>query len=233
MFIKKLFKDFYYTKLIIMATTKSQRKRSRPVQKQSPFKKKSFVYGLLLIVLIVIIASAVVLLSNNNNENNNEQTGNPIAVIDTSMGIIKVELYQDLVPITVNNFVKLANEGFYDGLVFHRVIDGFVIQGGGFEPDGTQHNSDQITFETNPNALHDDGAIAMASTGAGVGGTNQFYICDGAQHGLDGNYAVFGITIEGLDVVKEIASVDTTTKYGMSDWPTNDVIINSITIENQ
>ena len=112
---KKFFKLLSYSDAVkTMTTAKSQRKRSRPVQKQSPFKKKSFIYSLLLIVLIVIIASAVVLLSNNNNENNNEQTGNPIAVIDTSMGTIKVELYKELMPITVENFVNLANDGFYD-----------------------------------------------------------------------------------------------------------------------
>ncbi len=220
-----------------MASKKvSQRKRSRPVEKQSPFKNKGLVIGIIVVVIIVAVgAGAFIVLNQNSGGNNNgdTSTGNPIVIIDTSMGTIKVELYKDLVPNTVDNFVKLANDGFYDGLVFHRVIDDFVIQGGGFEPDGTQHNSDQIEFETDPDALHDDGAIAMASTGAGVGGTNQFYICDGAQHGLDGNYAVFGITIEGLDIVKEIASVETTTKYAMSDWPTNDVIINSMIIENQ
>ena len=214
-----------------MASVKSQRKRSRPVQKKSPLEPKGVKIGIILIILIVIIISAYILLMGTDEE----PQGNPIAIINTSMGTIKVELYQDLVPNTVENFIDLANDGFYDGLVFHRVINDFVIQGGGFESDGTQHNSDQISFETHPDARHVDGAIAMASTGAGVGGTNQFYICDGAQSGLDDSYAVFGVTIEGIEVVREIAALDpenTTTKYGMQNWPIDDVFINSITIEN-
>lgn len=161
---------------------------------------------------------------------------NPISLIDTSMGMIVIELYEDKVPNTVENFIKLANDGFYDGLVFHRVINDFMIQGGGFESDGTQHNSDQISFETDPDVRHVDGAISMASTAAKAGGTNQFFICDGAQNGLDDDYAAFGVTIEGIDVVRAIAALDpehTTTKNGMQNWPVDNVIINSITIENQ
>ena len=160
---------------------------------------------------------------------------NPIAVIDTSMGAIKVELYQDLVPNTVENFIKLANDGFYDGLVFHRVIDDFMIQGGGFETDGSKKESPYgtIDLEINEEVRHVDGAIAMARTSDPNSATSQFYICDGSQSFLDDQYAAFGVTIEGIDVVREIAALDpehTTTKYGMQNWPEDDVIINSIII---
>ncbi len=160
---------------------------------------------------------------------------NPIALIDTTKGTIVVELFKDKVPNTVENFINLANMGFYNGLVFHRVIDDFVIQGGGSRPDGTQKDSPfgTINLEINPEVRHIDGAIAMARTSDPNSATSQFYICDGAQPNLDNNYAAFGVTIEGIDVVRAIASVSTTTKYGMTDWPIEDILINNIKIENQ
>ena len=163
----------------------------------------------------------------------------PIALIDTSMGTIKVELYIDKVPNTVQNFIDYANDGFYDGLVFHRVIDGFMIQGGGFYPDGTQKETDEpIDLEIHPEALHVDGAIAMARTSYPDSATSQFFINDGAQSqlepgGVDPNgYAVFGVVIDGMDIVRSISDVATTTKHSMQNWPVDDVIINSITIES-
>ncbi|MEA2053915.1 MAG: peptidylprolyl isomerase [Candidatus Thermoplasmatota archaeon] len=168
-----------------------------------------------------------------------ENENNHIAVIKTSMGTMKVELYEDKMPATTKNFIKLANNGFYNGLVFHRVIDNFMIQGGGFYPNGTNKESPYgpIDFETNPDLQHVDGAISMARTTDPNSATSQFFICDGAQHFLDGQYAAFGRVIEGMDVLEAIASVDTTTKntpYGpMQDWPVDEVIINSITIEEQ
>ena len=162
---------------------------------------------------------------------------NPVVVMNTSMGTMMIEIYKDKMPITSQNFEKLVESGFYDGLVFHRVIDDFVIQGGGFYPNGTYKESPYgpIPLETNPDVTHVDGAISMARTSDPNSATSQFFICDGAQHYLDGQYAAFGKVIEGMEVVRAIASVETTTKntpYGqMQDWPVNDVIIESITIE--
>jgi peptidyl-prolyl cis-trans isomerase B (cyclophilin B) len=162
---------------------------------------------------------------------------NPIAFIDTSMGMIAVELYEDKVPNTVNNFVDLANDNFYEDLVFHRVIDDFMIQGGGFKTDGTKKESPYgtIDLEINPEVRHLDGTIAMARTSDPNSATSQFYICDGKQSHLDDNYAAFGKVIKeiGMGVVRNIASVDTTQKNGMNDWPVVDVIINSISIEDE
>jgi peptidyl-prolyl cis-trans isomerase A (cyclophilin A) len=163
-----------------------------------------------------------------------DSSGNRIAVIDTTMGTIRVQLYEDKMPITTANFIKLANDGFYDGLVFHRVIDNFMIQGGGFYPNGTQKRDPYgtIKLETSPDVLHVDGAISMARLSSPVdSATSQFFICDGAQSSLDGQYAAFGKVIDGMDVVRAIAAVKTTTKYvSYENWPVNDVIINSITI---
>ena len=162
------------------------------------------------------------------------ENNNPIALIDTSEGTIAVELFIDKVPNTVTNFIDLATSGFYKNLVFHRVIDDFMIQGGGFKTDGTRKESPfgTIDLEINPEVRHVDGAIAMARTSDPNSATSQFYICDGAQSYLDDDYAVFGVVIYGMNVVRNIASVETTTKYGMQDWPVEDVMINDITIGN-
>ncbi|MEM0467165.1 MAG: peptidylprolyl isomerase [Candidatus Thermoplasmatota archaeon] len=188
---------------------------------------------ILFVVVLIVIGLSLVILLQQPGSNNETPKGNPIAVITTTMGTIRVELFADKVPTTVENFVKLANDGFYNGLVFHRVIDNFMIQGGGFYPDGTPKESPYgpINLEINPEVRHVDGAISMARTNDPNSATSQFFICDGPQSFLDDNYAAFGVVIEGLDVVREIASVETTTKYTyMQDWPVTDVIINSITI---
>jgi len=165
---------------------------------------------------------------------------NSIAVMNTTMGTIILELYEDKMPITAANFIKLANDGFFNGLVFHRVIDDFVIQGGGYYPNGTQKISpyDPINLEINPDVHHLDGTIGMARTSDPNSATSQFFIDDGAQPRLDYNssnpnpngYAAFGRVVVGIDVVHAIAAVETKTRYFMKDWPVTDVIINSVTI---
>jgi len=230
-----------------MASKKTAHARKRANEKAN--KKNSFNPLILTSIIIVVIVVAVVvgftLFSGNddntNNGNNNPPVtnGNPVAIINTSMGTIKVELYEDKAPNTVQNFVNYAESGFYNGLVFHRVIDNFVIQGGGFEPDGTykQPIYDPIDLEINSDLKHVDGAIAMARTSSPNSATSQFFIDDGAQPslepgGVDPNgYAVFGKVINGMNVVRAIAAVPTTTKNGMQDWPVENVIINSVTIE--
>jgi cyclophilin family peptidyl-prolyl cis-trans isomerase len=164
---------------------------------------------------------------------------NSIAVMNTTMGTILVELYEDKMPLTTANFIALANDGFYNGLVFHRVIKNFVIQGGGYYPNGTEKISPYgpIDLEINPAVHHLDGTIGMARTSDPDSATSQFFIDDGAQPHLEANgsdpngYAAFGRVVVGIDVVRAIARVETMTKYVfMDDWPVNDVIINSITI---
>jgi len=217
--------------------SESDRKRSRPVTKASAATKlirnKLALGVVLLLIFIIVIAGAYVVFFNNKDTSNNVST-NPIAIIDTSMGIIKVELYEDKMPITTENFIKLAKDGFYNGMIFHRIKANFMIQTGGYLPDGSQKSSPygNIQFETS-DVKHVDGAISMASTGAKVGGSAQFFICDGAQSFLDGNYAVFGVTIEGIDIVRTIAAQPHADSGDGTGKPTTDIIINSITIENQ
>jgi parallel beta-helix repeat protein len=155
-------------------------------------------------------------------------------VIETSLGDMLLDIYPNIMPITSTNFKLLADIDFFDGLVFHRVIENFVIQGGGYYPNGTQKDSPfgPINLETHPDVLHVDGAISMARTSNPNSATSQFFICDTAQPHLDGNYSAFGKITEGFDVLQIITSVETTMKYGLSNWPVDDVIIYSISVEN-
>ena len=112
------------------------------------------------------------------------KTPNRIAVLETSLGTIKFELYEDKAPVTTANFIKLAESDFYDGLIFHRVMNDFVIQTG--DPTGTGFggSEESIPLEINESLTHTDGAVGMARSSAPNSATSQFYICDGAQHGL-------------------------------------------------
>ena len=144
-------------------------------------------------------------------------------------GIIKAELYPDTAPITVENFVKLIEDNFFDGLIFHRVISGFMIQGGGYTADGQQKEAESIKgeFDKNgvPNPLkHTRGVLSMARTMFPNSASSQFFIMhDDAPH-LDGQYAAFGKVTDGMDVVDEIAETVT----DMSDRPLEDQIIKTI-----
>ena len=160
-------------------------------------------------------------------------SANPIATLTMNDGgVIKIELYPDIAPITVDNFVKLCNEGFYDGLIFHRVIKGFMIQGG--DPEGTGMGGPGYSikgeFEQNgvKNDLkHTEGVISMARSADPDSAGSQFFIMHKTSPHLDGVYAAFGKTIEGMDVVNKIA--ETRTDWG--DRPLEDQVIKSITIE--
>jgi len=200
---------------------------------------------LAVIAIVIVIAVAVRYMGSNtdgdqnNGDNINGDTpeGNSIAVFDIkNIGTFKIELFEDKTPITAGNFVKLVNDGFYDGMTFYRISDNFMIQAGRYFPDGSENQSPygNIEFETHADVKHVDGAISMASTGAGVGGSGEFFICDGAQSFLDGNYAPFGVVVEGIDVVRSIAAQphDNSNPAG-GGVPNEDIIINSITIESQ
>jgi cyclophilin family peptidyl-prolyl cis-trans isomerase len=155
--------------------------------------------------------------------------GNRIAVIETSMGAITAELHETRAPNTTANFIGLAERGFYDGLIFHRVINDFMIQGGCPEGTGTGGSGKTIKLEIHPELTHVDGALAMARSQHPDSASSQFYICDGAQSRLDGQYAAFGRVIDGMDVVRAIAEVET----GSHDKPVEAVVITKISIETQ
>ena len=130
------------------------------------------------------------------------------AVIETNKGNMTIELFADAAPKTVNNFVFLAREGFYDGVTFHRVIENFVIQGG--DPTGTGRGGPGYTFEDevqgNPHR-HETGTLSMANAGPNTNGS-QFFICHSPQPHLDGRHTVFGKVSAGMDVVNQIEEGD-------------------------
>lgn len=145
------------------------------------------------------------------------------------------ELKENDAPNTCDNFMRYVSDEYFDGLIFHRIIDGFMIQGGGFYPGMTEKQTTYppINLEISQNLRHIDGAVAMARTNDENSATSQFYICDGPQTSLDNSYAVFGQVVSGMDVVRAISQVSTTTDGGHSDVPANDVTIISARLGTQ
>lgn len=157
------------------------------------------------------------------------KVANRIAVFDTNMGEFEIELFEDKTPITTKNFIDLAQEGFYDEVIFHRIIDGFMIQGG--DPTGTGMGGPGYTIEDEftPELTHEsEGILSMANTGRPHTGGSQFFITLAATPWLDGHHTVFGKVIKGMEVVREIGHV----KTGPQDRPVHDVVINKITIKD-
>ena len=149
---------------------------------------------------------------------------NKIVEFSTNMGVFKVELYNDKAPLTVGNFMKLVDQGFYNGLIFHRVIPGFMIQGGC--PHGTGRGGPGYTIkdEFHPNLRHDShGILSMANAGPNTGGS-QFFITVKPTPWLDKHHAIFGKVTEGYEVVEKISKVE----RDRNDKPMKDVVINSI-----
>ena len=230
------------------------RRRSRPVQKRSKVeaikRNKPAMFLAIAIVIMLVLSVFYVILGNEEDteedtcdyQNDPEYlsaingTTYPVAVIEVKdKCAMAIELYDDKMPITCNNFIRLVEDGFYDGMIFHRTSDDFMIQTGSTFPDGTTKESPygNIQFETS-DVKHVDGAISMASTAAGVGGSSQFFICDGEQSFLDGNYAAFGKLIYGWDTLRDIADdpQDDSSPAG-GGKPLTDIIINRIYIAQE
>jgi cyclophilin family peptidyl-prolyl cis-trans isomerase len=145
------------------------------------------------------------------------------ATLHTNHGAIEVELYDDDAPKTVDNFVKLARDGFYDGVIFHRVIPDFMIQGG--DPTGTGRGGPGYTFEDEQNEHGvDRGALAMANSGPNTNGSQFFIVTADSCAWLNGKHTVFGRVTNGMDVVDAISNVDA----DASDKPREDVVIEHV-----
>ena len=173
-----------------------------------------------------------------NNESVAEKTMKDTVLAEIEMkdgGVIKLELYHNIAPITVENFVKLAESGFYDGLIFHRVISGFMIQGGDPKGNGTGGPGYTIKGEFAANGIvnnisHKRGVISMARRGDSYDSAgSQFFIMHVDYVGLDGQYAAFGKVTEGLDIVDRIAAVAT----DYNDKPLTDQTIKTIRITDK
>uniref|UniRef100_A0A7C4M2T6 Peptidyl-prolyl cis-trans isomerase n=1 Tax=candidate division CPR3 bacterium TaxID=2268181 RepID=A0A7C4M2T6_UNCC3 len=166
---------------------------------------------------------------------NNENINNQIAIIETNQGVIKIELFKSEAPKTVENFVKLANEGFYNGVKFHRVIKDFMIQGG--DPLSKDESKKDLWGTGDPGYKFDDepvnrdykrGIVAMANSGPNTNGS-QFFIMHQDNLSLPKSYTIFGNVIEGIEIVDKIANTQTNEK----DQPLENMTIEKITIETK
>ena len=199
------------------------------------------------ITVLIIIVTAVALIfflspidQKDQTEYYPEEDQMSLVTIFTSAGEIHLELDADNAPITVANFLKLAEDGYYAGTIFHRIIEGFMVQGGGLDEDMSPKstNTDPIQNEANNGLKNDRGTIAMARTMDPHSATGQFFINhkdnDFLNHTAETSqgwgYAVFGSVIDGMDVVDQIALSTTSTVGGYADAPLEPTIIHSVTV---
>jgi len=199
------------------------------------------------ITILIIIVTAVALIfflspidQKDQTEYYPEEDQMSLVTISTSAGEIHLELDADNAPITVANFLKLAEDGYYAGTIFHRIIEGFMVQGGGLDEDMTPKptNTDPIQNEANNGLKNDRGTIAMARTMDPHSATGQFFINHKdneflnhtAETSQGWGYAVFGSVIDGMDVVDQIALSITSTVGGYADAPLEPTIIHSVTV---
>ncbi len=199
------------------------------------------------ITVLIIIVTAVALIfflspidQKDQTEYYPEEDQMSLVTISTSAGDIHLELDADNAPITVANFLKLAEDGYYTGTIFHRIIEGFMVQGGGLDENMTPKptNTDPIQNEANNGLKNDRGSIAMARTMDPHSATGQFFINhkdnDFLNHTAETSqgwgYAVFGSVINGMDVVDQIALSTTSTVGSYADAPLEPTVINSVTV---
>ena len=197
----------------------------------------------ILIIIVTAVTSIFFLLPTDQKDQTEyypEEDQMSLVTISTSAGDIHLELDADNAPITVANFLKLAEDGYYSGTIFHRIIDGFMVQGGGLDENMTPKptNTDPIQNEANNGLKNDRGSIAMARTMDPHSATGQFFINhkdnDFLNHTAETSqgwgYAVFGSVIDGMDVVDQIALSTTSTVGGYADAPLEPTVINSVTV---
>ena len=188
--------------------------------------------GLIAGLIVLALATAGVIIYAKLSEPDYSKVPYPIVTIEMEDGgVIRLELYPDIAPITVDNFVSLVKKGFYDGLIFHRVISGFMIQGG--DPKGTGMGGPGYTikgeFKANGvvnNIKHERGVISMARSMMPDSAGSQFFIMHADAPHLDGQYAAFGRVIEGIEEVDKIAS----TRTSRGDRPVNDQRMKKVTV---
>ena len=157
--------------------------------------------------VVLLIALVLIMVFAKMNGNSVKEFKNGKVLLETSEGNIVIELYEDM-PITAGNFADLVSKGFYDGLTFHRVIDGFVIQGGDPKGDGSGGSEQMIELEIAEGRSHTRGTLGMARSNDPNSASSQFFVNLAENTFLDGNYAVFGEVTEGMDVVDTLRAGD-------------------------
>jgi len=192
------------------------------------------------IQLLSILICGLVFSSSIEASSQSKENAMTSVTINTTIGAIHLELDQDKAPITVANFVALANAGYYEGTIFHRLIDGFMVQGGGLTIDMNNKSSgtQPIQNEANNGLKNDRGTVAMARTGDPHSATGQFFVNHKdndflnhtAENGQGWGYAVFGKVTDGMDVVDTLAKSDTGMVGGYQDAPLEPVTIESVTV---
>ena len=197
-------------------------------------RKNKMIIAVVVLLLIVCAAVCVILKNNSASSNDGMLSGKHYVEIDIAdYGIITAELDADSAPITVTNFMKLTEDGFYNGLTFHRIISGFMIQGGDPNGNGTGGSAQKIKGEFKANGIenpivHERGVLSMARSMANDSASSQFFIMHEAAPHLDGQYAAFGHVLSGMEVVDQICSSVPVTDYNGTVSKANQPVINSI-----
>ena len=197
------------------------------MKKRKTFKQKKWMkYVIIFLVLIFLFLLF-------NKQGDTMKT----VVIETNMGEFEIELFEKQAPISTENFLAYVNEGYYDGLIFHRVISNFMIQGGGFDKDlNKKQTKDSIKNEADKGLKNEKYTLAMARTGEVDSATSQFFVNVADNYFLDHGtkdfgYAVFGKVISGFDIVDKIKAVQTTTKGHYSDVPVEPVVMTKVYVK--
>ena len=186
-------------------------------------------------ILIMLLAALTVLTGGclaaggSTDNGGNKKVANRIAVFETNKGTFEIELFEDKTPVTTKNFIDLAEKGFYNGVIFHRVIDGFMIQGG--DPDGTGMGGPGYTIEDEFRkdlTFDGEGILAMANTGMPHTGGSQFFVTLAKTPWLNGKHTIFGKVIKGMDVVRTIGH----SEVDFQDRPLETVTMKSVTIKD-
>ena len=190
-----------------------------------------------LYLILLVVFSTLFLVACSNKPKEAKGMTNKVAIDINNYGVIEVELYENVAPITVANFAKLVNEGFYDGLTFHRIMDGFMIQGGDPEGTGFGGSSQTIKGEFKANGVennisHVRGVISMARATGYNTASSQFFIVHKDSKFLDGAYAGFGKVLEGMDVVDKICEVTPVVDNNGTVQKKNQPIIEKISMDD-
>lgn len=184
---------------------------------------------ILLLAALTVLTGGCLAAGGSNNNGGSKKVANRIAVFETNKGTFEIELFEDKTPITTKNFIDLAEKGFYDGVVFHRVIDGFMIQGG--DPDGTGMGGPDYTIDDEFRSdltFDGEGILAMANTGMPHTGGSQFFVTLAKTPWLNGKHTIFGKVVKGMDVVRTIGH----SEVDFQDRPLDTVTMKKVTIKD-